>query len=139
MFVKEINYIDYNGNERTENFYFNLNKSEIIEMDASIPGGFNGLLSLIQDKEDVSSLMMTFKMFIRKAYGVKSPDGRRFEKSDEISDSFEQCPAYDKLFMELVTGNGNEALEFIQSTFPSDIKKNIFDEKKTLEDISEKA
>lgn len=134
MLIKEITYTDYDGNERTEKFYFNLNKSELIEMDASIPGGFNGLLSLISDKEDVSSLMMTFKMFIRKAYGVKSPDGRRFEKSDAISDSFEQCPAYDKLFMELVTGDGNDALNFIQSTFPSDFQKSIAKEKMALSD-----
>lgn len=134
MLIKEITYTDYDGNERTEKFYFNLNKSELIEMDASIPGGFNGLLSLISDKEDVSSLMMTFKMFIRKAYGVKSPDGRRFEKSDAISDSFEQCPAYDKLFMELVTGDGNDALNFIQSTFPSDLKESIAKEKTALFD-----
>ena len=125
MLIKEITYTDYNGIERTEKFYFNLTQSEIIEMDASLPGGFAGMLSMIQDKKDVSSLMMTFKMFLRKAYGVKSADGRRFEKSEAISDSFEQCPAYDKFFMELVTGDANEALNFINSVFPKSFRDRM--------------
>lgn len=122
MLAKSITYTDYNGLKRTETFYFNLNKSELIEMDAMIPGGMNAAYRMILEKNDAPSLMSTFKTIILKAYGIKSPDGRRFEKSKEISEAFEQSPAYDEFFMDLISGDGKNTLEFIRGILPSDMQ-----------------
>ena len=122
MLAKTITYTDYNGLKRTETFYFNLNKSELIEMDAMIPGGMNAAYRMILEKNDAPSLMSTFKTIILKAYGIKSPDGRRFEKSEEISKEFEQSPAYDKFFMDLISGYGTNTLEIIRGILPPDMQ-----------------
>lgn len=47
-------------------------------------------------------------------YGVKSEDGRRFMKSEEISRSFMESPAYEILFEELVT-NDKAAADFVNA------------------------
>jgi hypothetical protein len=132
MLAKEITYTDYNGVERTETYRFNLTKTELIEMDAMIPGGMDAALTAIANKKDTASLLNTFKMIIRKAYGVKSDDGRRFEKSDAISDAFEQSPAYDKFFMDLISGDGEESLAFIRGILPSDMQADAMKVEKEL-------
>ena len=132
MLVKSITYKDYNGLERTENFYFNLTKSELIEMDAMIPGGMNNAYKMIMDGNDTAALMSTFKTIILKAYGVKSADGRRFQKSKEISEAFEQSPAYDKLFMELITNDEKAMLNFVRGIMPEDMQKDAEDAEKQL-------
>ena len=103
MLKKTITYTDYDGNTRTEDFYFNLNKAEIAEMELSTNGGMEKMLTQIVNSQDGKRIMEVFKGIILKAYGVKTADGKRFEKSEEISKAFEQTEAYSELFMELVT------------------------------------
>lgn len=118
MLIKSITYKDYNGETRTEKFYFNLTRSELIEMDAMIPGGLDETFKLINEKNDIPALMNAFKTILMKSYGVKHADGRRFEKSEEISRAFEQSPAYDEFFMSLVTDNGENSSAFIRGILP---------------------
>lgn len=120
MVIETIKYVDYNGEDREEKYYFNLAKSELIEMDAMLPGGMEETFKLIREKNDIPALMKAFKTILLKSYGVKSPDGRRFEKSEEISNAFEQSPAYDTLFMALVSDNGEKSSKFIKGILPSD-------------------
>ena len=103
MLKKRITYIDYDGVERTEDFYFNLSKSELAEMELMTVGSFTNALQKMVDAKDISDLARTFKEILLRAYGEKSPDGKRFMKSPDISLAFSQTPAYDKLFMELFT------------------------------------
>lgn len=118
MLIWPIEYTDYNGVKQKENFYFNLTQSELIEMDAMLPGGFEETYKLIREKNDIPALMTAFKTLLLKAYGIKHPDGKRFEKSKEISDAFEQSPAYDKLFMSLVQDDGEMSSKFIKGILP---------------------
>ena len=99
MLKKTITYEDFNGVERKEDFYFNLSKAEIMEMQFGTVGGLDVMLKKIIDAKDVKSIMDTFKMLILKAYGIKSDDGRRFIKSEEISKEFEQTEAYSILYI----------------------------------------
>ncbi len=101
MLKKTITYIDYNGVERTEDFYFNLNKSEILEMEMGTTGGFVEMVQKIVAAKDAPAIIAIFKDLILKAYGEKSLDGKRFVKSKELSDAFAQTEAYSQLFMEL--------------------------------------
>lgn len=112
MLKKIINYTDYDGNEREESFYFNLTESEIIEMEFSTSGGLTQMIEKIVETRDTTRIMAIFKEIILKAYGEKSADGRRFVKSSKISEEFSQTPAYNKLFMELVT-DAQKASDFV--------------------------
>lgn len=120
MFKKTITYTDFDGNERTEDFYFNLSKAEIIEMELSIAGGMTQMLNKIVTAQDGEKIIKTFKEIIFKAYGEKSPDGKRFIKSEELSTAFSQTEAYSQLFIELVT-NADAAAKFINGIIPANI------------------
>lgn len=115
MLKKTIAYTDYNGNQRNETFYFNLSKSELVELSVTY-----GNFSDIAASNDIGKLVGAMKDIILKAYGVKSDDGKRFIKSQELSLEFYQSEAYSTLFMELAT-NGDEANKFIKGLIPSDI------------------
>ena len=117
MLKKAITYTDYNGVERTEDFYFNLSKAEVMEMELGTVGGLAEMLKRIVDSQDVPALIKNFKEIILKAYGEKSPDGKRFIKSEELSTAFSQTEAYSKLFMELATDH-EAASVFINGIIP---------------------
>ena len=130
MLKKTITYTDYDGIERTEDFYFNLTQTEIMEMFASLhdeadPSIANRPLDdMIHDiinAKSSSELIKTFKQLINKAYGQKSSDGRRFIKSEELTTEFNQTEAFSKLFMELAT-NDEAAADFVNGIVASAIK-----------------
>lgn len=122
MLNKKITYTDYNGVERTENFYFNLSKAELMEMEMGTAGGFAEMLNRIVDAQDSASIIKVFKELVLKAYGEKSPDGKRFMKSAELSDAFSQTEAYSNLFMELAT-DANAAAAFVNGIMPAEVTK----------------
>ena len=127
MLKKTITYTDFNDVERTEDFYFNLTKAEIMEMEMSVPGGLGGMIQKIVSAQDAPALIKLFKELILKAYGEKSTDGRFFNKSEEISNNFMNSPAYDKLFEKLTT-DATYAYKFLMGLLPKDLaeqaKKN---------------
>ena len=122
MLKKTIKYTDYNGVEREEDFYFNLSKAEIAEMELEIPGGMTAMLQRITATKDTPSLVKIFKDLILRSYGEKSADGKRFIKSAELKESFSQTEAYSELFMELAT-NADSASAFINGIIPADVAK----------------
>lgn len=122
MLKKTITYTDYNGTERTENFYFNLTKAELMEMELGTTGGFTEMVQNIVNAKDAPALIKIFKELVLKAYGIKSADGKRFIKSDEIAAEFAQTEAYSILFMELATDD-TAASEFVNGIVPVDVSK----------------
>lgn len=117
MLKKTITYTDYNGVERTEDFLFNLTQAEITEMELGTTGGFGEMLQRIIAAKDMPTIIKVFKDLILKAYGEKSADGRRFVKSEEISEQFAQTEAYSILFMSCAT-DSDFAAEFIKGIMP---------------------
>jgi hypothetical protein len=117
MFKKSIAYVDYDGNERNETFYFNLSKAELAEMELSTEGGLEKLIQKIVEEKDGKKIIELFKTVILKSYGEKSADGRRFVKSQELSESFSQTEAYVELFMELST-SADAASAFFNGIVP---------------------
>lgn len=117
MLKKTIKYTDFNGTERTEDFYFNLSKAEIMEMEMGTTGGMTAMLQKIIAEQDSKKIIEIFKDIILKSYGEKSLDGKRFVKSKELTDSFVQTEAYSDLFMELAT-NADAASNFIKGIVP---------------------
>ena len=127
MLKKIITYTDYNGVERTEPFYFNLSKAELMEMELGVTGGMTEMLDKIIAAKDAPSLMKTYKEMIMKAYGVKSDDGKRLIKSEELSIAFTQTEAYSVLFMELITDD-KAAADFVNGIIPNEIKDKVADQ-----------
>ena len=124
MLKKTIKYTDYNGVERTEDFYFNLNKAEIMEMQLTTVGGLDAYLKKIISAQDMPTLMRIFKDLILKSYGVKSDDGRRFIKNEKLREEFEQTEAYSILYMELST-DADAAAAFVNGIIPADVAKQL--------------
>ena len=126
MLRKKIKYVDFNDVEREEEFYFNLSKAELMEMEFGTTGGFSEMVKRIIATQDQPTLMQIFKDFILKAYGEKTADGKRFLKKDEfgrpLSANFEQSEAYSVLYMELIT-DAKAASDFINGVVPADIAK----------------
>ncbi len=122
MLKKKITYTDYDGNERTEDFYFNLTKAEVVDMETGVDGGMQKMLEKIVAEKDNRRIMETFKEIVARAYGEKSADGKRFMKSRELSEAFMQTEAYSELFMELLT-NATSASVFINGILPQELAK----------------
>lgn len=118
MHRETITYNDLNGVQRTEDFYFDLSKPEIVKMQASAKGGYDVQLRSIAADLNGAKIMEFFENFITKSYGEKSEDGRRFMKSEEISRSFMETPAYEVLFEKLVT-NDKYAADFVNAVMRS--------------------
>jgi len=117
MLKKTITYTDYDGVERTEDFFFNLSKAELAEMELSNYGGMERLIQQIAMTQDRKRLIDLFKEIILKSYGEKSQDGRRFIKSKELSEAFSQTEAYSELFMQLATST-EAASAFVNGIMP---------------------
>ena len=133
MLKKTIAYTDYNGVERKEDFYFNLSKAEIMEMEMSTSGGLTEMISKIVAAQDTPAIIKLFKDLVLRAYGEKSLDGKRFVKIDEngipLSRAFSQTEAYSVLFMELAT-DAEAASEFVNGIVPADVSKAAKEEAK---------
>jgi hypothetical protein len=129
MLKKTIKYTDFNGNEVTEDFYFNLTKAEVAEMelgasrldaDGNIKGGMQDLLAEIVASGSGQRIMDTFKEILARSYGMRSEDGKRFIKSKELFEEFTQSAAYSEFFMELIT-DADAASSFIKAVMPADL------------------
>lgn len=118
MIKRTITYTDYNGNERTEDFHFNLTKAELMEMELCENGGLGEMIKRIVAAQDTPEIIKVFKKIILKSYGEKSPDGKRFVKSEELATAFSQTEAYSILFMELST-NTEAAIKFVNGVIPN--------------------
>ena len=133
MFKKTVTYEDYNGEEQTEDFYFNLNKVEVMELEYSLGPGesiTNSFMAIARAK-DYGTIIALIKKVLLMAYGEKTPDGKRFVKSDELRTAFEQSAAFETIFWEF--GTNEEAFaEFFIGVLPSSAKANLGDNPKKL-------
>lgn len=124
MYKKVIKYTDYNGVEREEPFYFNLNKAELVKWEGSTVGGMRAMYDKIIAAQDKEALISLFETIIQRAYGEKSPDGKRFMKSPEILANFTSTEAYSNLFMELASDD-EAATAFMEGIMPADLLEAV--------------
>ena len=122
MVVEKIKYTDFNGLEREEEFMFNLTEAEITEMELTTDGGLSESIKKIIAAQDTPEIIKVFKMLLLKSYGEKSADGRRFVKSDKLSEEFAQTNAYSQLFMKLATDD-KAAVAFINGIMPDSMRE----------------
>ena len=119
MIKETITYTDFDGKERTEEIYFNLTKTELTKMQVSEADGLDVVLTKMIEDDNQQALLEFLDKFIVKAYGIKSDDGRKFIKNNELTEGFIQSAAYDELFMNLVT-NPDKLTAFVKGILPSD-------------------
>lgn len=140
MVKKTIRYIDWNGVEREEDFYFNLTKAELAHMQFDSEGDYATRIRNIIRAQDTGEIMKIFESIILKAYGEKSADGRRFIKKDEhgnsLAEAFTETPAYDELYFQLIQ-NPDEFANFVNKLVPSDLaaKMKEMEANGTLPDV----
>jgi len=133
MLKKTIKYVDYNNEEREEDFYFNLTKTEITEMNLSESGGLVEHIKLIVNSKDSKEIFRIFKMVVLAAFGIKTADGR-FEKSEAISNGFLSTAAFDVLIMSFFE-DADVASSFMKGVIPA-----IEEEKKqALKDVNDQS
>lgn len=138
MLKRIIKYKNFNDQEVSGVFYFNLSKSELVDLEHSTKEGFSEMLKRIGETEDKQQLIAIFKKFILSAYGIRSEDGERFIKNDQLREEFSQTAAYDALFIEMATDE-NAALAFISGVFPGDISEELKKQLNTPEGIIKRA
>lgn len=119
MLKKTITYKDYNGATRTRDFYFNLNKLEVVRIEANTAGGLAERLRSVMEAQDTGAILAIIENLIQKSYGVKTPDGEGFMKRREDLEAFMATEAYSELFMELAS-DANNASEFFNGILPQD-------------------
>lgn len=124
MLKKTVTYVDYDGNERTETLHFNLTRAELAEMELATPGGLQARMTRIVNEKDTNKLIQLIKDFIVKSYGVKSDDGKKFIKSEELTRDFMQTEAYSSVFMEMVTDEKALGL-FLLGIVPKDLANEV--------------
>lgn len=123
MIKKTIEYINYNGDVVKSDYYFNISRAELIDLEFSTPGGYGDYLQRIIDAQDAIALYKAVTQIIDLAYGEKSADGKRFIKSQEILDSFKQSEAYSELIMGFLTDT-NSLISFVNGILP-DVSKYV--------------
>ena len=120
MIKKTVTCKDFNGVERTNDYFFHLSEAELMEMEMSTEGGYAEMLERISKSQDSAELIKAIKGLVIRAYGEKSPDGTYFDKSDEAKKRFEYSPAYSEIFMALAT-NTEAAIEFAKGIMPESV------------------
>lgn len=120
MIKKRIKYEDFDGVEREEDFYFNLTKTELVKWNYSESGGLEEAVKKIIDTKDAKELLKIYDKIITMSYGVKSPDGKKFVKSEEITNDFKGTNAYDVMFIEYLS-HPESFNAFIDGIMPKDI------------------
>lgn len=131
MIIKTVKYTDYDGNERNEDLYFNLNKAEVTEMELSVNGRFSTMLEKLVKEKNSAEMIKVLKEIILKSYGEKSIDGKRLVKSEEISKAFSETEAYVEVFMEIVS-SPEAAIAFVQGILPSEIREKILEQQNQI-------
>jgi len=135
MYKKVIKYEDFNGEQREETFYFNLSKAELMEMELSTQAGVEQMVRMLIATKDNAKIVQIFKDLILKSYGIKSEDGTRFIKTQELRESFEQSNAYSELFMQIIS-DSNEQAAFINGVV-NGVNAPVIDEKEALAKLKE--
>jgi hypothetical protein len=124
MLIRPITYENYEGEEVTETFHFHLGRLEIIDLEVEQQEGFKEMIEKIIATNDRKALVEQFKKIILKTYGVRSEDGKKFTKTDELRDDFAQSPAFEALIIEFLTVE-DAAVNFFTEVLPRNMQADI--------------
>lgn len=117
MIKKTVVYENLDGKNESEVVYLNINMIELTELEFVAEKSISAILKDIGETPSMADALKTFKMFIRFAYGVKSPDSKKLLKSDAIWESFENSEPYSALLWEMLN-DAPKAVDIIMGILP---------------------
>lgn len=138
MLKKTIKYTDFNGSVREEDFFFNLSKAEIMDMEMGAAGGLAEMIATLVKSQNMSEIIRIFREIIIKSAGEKSVDGKRFIKTDasgrSIGLNFSETEAFTELYMELI-GDSKKAADFVNAIIPADLEVDEAKQKEVMKEL----
>lgn len=127
MFSRTFEYKGYDGEMRKETWWFNLSETELYKLELGTVGGVNGMMNRMLREEQPDKIVDMFEKIILTSVGERSADGRRFLKKPrpgmpwgEVAEDFRETPAYDQLFIELVS-DGTKVSDFLKGAIPEEL------------------
>lgn len=138
MLKKTIKYTDFNGSAREEDFFFNLSKAEIMDMEMGAVGGLAEMIATLVKSQNMPEIIKIFREIIIKSAGEKSADGKRFIKTDasgrSIGLNFSETEAFTELYMELI-GDSKKAADFVNAIIPADLEVDEAKQKEVMKEL----
>lgn len=127
MLKYDLKYVDYNNEKVQKNFYFNINKLELMKLQVSVDGGLDTKLTKIVEANDYAEILKFFTEIVKLAYGEKSDDGQTFIKSEKLSNAFVQSAAFEQMCNDFFFSNeetgAKKVVDFINGIIPQDMRK----------------
>lgn len=131
MFSDTVTYVDFNGNERSEELFFNISETESLKFLTSVEGGYDAYLQKVLDEFDnmkveddhsrvqaVTKVLDVYEDIILAGYGEKSDDGKRFMKSEGITNNFKCSAAYEALLLKFFE-DPEYGVKFVVAVLPN--------------------
>ena len=132
MHKMTIDYKDYDGSQRSKDCWFHLKQTELLEIAAEFPDDLTDELASedteighkIYEALGKKGVMKFIKDLILKSYGVRSRDGKFFEKSEKSTYQFSQTLAFEKLYYDMITKD-DVFVSFVNAVVPNNTDENI--------------
>ena len=132
MLKKTINFKDLDGNPTSKDYYFDLDKEEVIFLQLGREGGLAEYWTHMVNERDAYNMLLEFKRLIEFSYGERQADNVTFLKEDPITGEklgkrFLQTTAYKALFLELFDQDNNETdvLSFLKGILPAEMVEKM--------------
>jgi hypothetical protein len=132
MLKHKITYENYDEDQVTEELYFNLTKNELVALEVEHHEGMYKWLEKIAASKDRKTIYDETRKIVLLAYGEKTPDGRSFLKTPEITEAFAHTAAFHKLMEDLVFDEDMSAT-FMKGILPKDLMAQVEAEEKKQE------
>lgn len=128
MFKITQKYTDFDGNERTEDLYFNFTEPQLRQFLDKEPSFSPENLADIMATKDLNLMLDAIQVLIVAAYGEKTSDGRSFIKNKEIQERFEGSAAFAQLMDDIMYKGDTATIEnFLINIFPAKFASTISD------------
>lgn len=117
MIKKTVTFTNYNDQEVTKSYYFNIDKLEAAELELEY-GDLIETVEELLESSDGKKVYGIFKEIILNAVGQKSADGNSFIKNQQIRDEFAGSPALGEIIMDMFK-NPEAAGPFLEGMLPA--------------------
>jgi len=123
MYEFKVKYTDFNDQDREEMLHFHYTEDELLSWQTQ-NGSLVNYLERMVNQFNAQELMEWLSSFIIGAYGIKSDDGRVFDKSSPLVKSFKDSIPFHTYF-KIILSNKDEAEKFIMGVVPKKFKEEI--------------
>lgn len=126
MLRKEFAYTDESGEVQTEEVCFFLHEADLIKMNWTIKGGFDGVMKKIAATEDAETIIGIFDELISKSVGYRNDRGK-FVRTKQYAEEFMSSEQYSQMFIELLS-TPEKQIEFVKGILPAKLSEGLNDD-----------